>query len=297
MPTRKSAAVAKNSQNTTKNTKKVSSSKVEEPVKTKTTRKAASKPAAKSVIKATKPVSKPVSQSVAKATKPVSKPVAKAKPAAKTKAATKAKPAAKTKAPKEKVAIIQDVNEETGEVIEEPVVEKNEEPEKAPVKKQRRQPTKETILADLDELIKMINDEITVRRESTGKTNASGIKYLRTLNKRATTIKSDCSRVMKQKQRVKRTGNNNSGFNKPVYISEEMSEFTGWDPEMMRSRVDVTRYICNYIKENELQNPNDRREIIPDDTLSTLLKYDKKTAKDPLKYGNMQKYLKHHFKN
>ena len=193
---------------------------------------------------------------------------------------------------------IQDVDEVTGEVVEEQVsdVEKKEEVEKKPVqRKQRRQPTKETILADLENLSKMLNDEINARRESPDK-NVNGVKYLRAVNKKVTTLKSDCNRVMKQKQRTKRQNNNNSGFLKPVAISDAMAGFTGWNPDDLRSRVDVTKYICSYIKQHNLQNPDDRREIRPDAKLAKLLNYDAKTAKDPLKYWSMQTYLKHHFK-
>src|SRR5690606_19579916 len=55
-----------------------------------------------------------------------------------------------------------------------------------------------------------------------------------------TTIKKDLSPNMK------------SGFAKPLPISNELSEFTGWDVNEMKSRNDITRYICDYIKNNNL---------------------------------------------
>ena len=73
-----------------------------------------------------------------------------------------------------------------------------------------------------------------------------------------------------------------------------MAQFTGWNQKDLKSRVDVTKYICNYIKDNDLQNPSDRRQILADSKLSKLLKYDSKTS-DPLTYYKIQTYMKPHF--
>ena len=101
---------------------------------------------------------------------------------------------------------------------------------------------------------------------------------------------------MKQKHvKIKRVneGNiTNSGFLKPISISKEMCNFAGWGSDELHSRVDVTKLVCNYIKENNLQNPADRRQITPDAKLKKLLNY--KTS-EPLKYYTLQTYLKQHF--
>ena len=84
------------------------------------------------------------------------------------------------------------------------------------------------------------------------------------------------------------------GFLKPVLISSDMAKFTGWDPKTPTTRVQITRQLCQYIKDKNLQNPQDRREIIADDKLTKLLKYD--AEKDPpLTYYRMQSYMKGHF--
>ena len=162
----------------------------------------------------------------------------------------------------------------------------------APVKK-RRTPTRDSVLAELDELISFVDTEISSIRE--GNTKNKGIKFLRSINKRVKTIKNHAGRVMKQKTRTNRSGNQNSGFLKPVTISKEMAKFTGWNPSDLKSRVQVTKYICDYIKENQLQNPEDRREIRPDSKLRKLLKFDAKKASAPLRYYSLQTYLKPHF--
>ena len=80
---------------------------------------------------------------------------------------------------------------------------------------------------------------------------------------------------------------------KPVDISSEMRKFTGWDEEP-KSRVQVTKYICDYIKENDLQNPADRRQIRPNAQLKKILRL-KGEQKDPLTYYTLQKHIQHHF--
>ena len=179
-----------------------------------------------------------------------------------------------------------------------PVVEKEEvlSEEDATVEKYKRQnPTRESVMASFEEIIKSIETEIDSIREGDGKTK--GIKFLRTLNKRMKILRNQSARIIKQKKSGTRktTTSNNSGFLKPVKISKEMAKFTGWNETELKSRVDVTKYLCNYIKENNLQNPQDKRQINVDAKLSKLLKYDTKKETEPLTYYALQKHLKSHF--
>lgn len=83
----------------------------------------------------------------------------------------------------------------------------------------------------------------------------------------------------------------NSGLQKPVMISEEMCKFCKWPLDEKHSRVDVTKAICDYIKEKDLQNPENRREIMVDKTLKRLLKY----KDDKITYPHIQKHINSHF--
>ena len=161
-------------------------------------------------------------------------------------------------------------------------------------KKNRMIPTKESIVTGFEELITVIDDEIERLRESQQK--SKGIKFLRSLGKKVKTLRGHAVRVMKQKQKTNRKNNTNSGFLKPVKISKEMASFTGWNPEILKSRVDVTKALCAYIKDNNLQNPEDRRQILADKKLTKLLEYNKDTDK-PLTYYRIQTYMKKHFSN
>lgn len=157
----------------------------------------------------------------------------------------------------------------------------------------RRGPNRESIFESFGSLIELIDLEIARLRESP--TKSKGIKFLRSINKRVKTLHSHSGRVMKQRKPSTRNHNLNSGFLKPVKVSTEMCKFTGWDQAELRSRVDVTKYICKYISDNDLQNPADKRQIVADSKLSGLLGYDASKVEEPLTYYRLQTYLKHHF--
>lgn len=85
-----------------------------------------------------------------------------------------------------------------------------------------------------------------------------------------------------------------SGIAKPSKISPELAGFLKVDPTAELARTDVIRQIAGYIKTNNLENPSNRREIIPDKDLSSLLGIEK-GHKDKITYFNLQRYMKPHF--
>lgn len=157
----------------------------------------------------------------------------------------------------------------------------------------RRTVTRESLEADFVALQKRIEEEIEKLRGSNEK--VKGVKFLRSVNKSIKLLKSDSSRVMKIRPKTNRPRSTTSGFMKPVRISPQMSTFTGWAPNDLYSRVDVTKFICKYIKDNKLQNTGDRRQIVCDEKLRGLLNYDASTAKEPLTYFRLQQYIQPHF--
>ena len=58
------------------------------------------------------------------------------------------------------------------------------------------------------------------------------------------------------------------------------------------ARTEVTKLITQYIKEFGLQNPSNKRHILPDEKLKAILNV---TDADEVTYFNLQKYMKHHF--
>ena len=160
-------------------------------------------------------------------------------------------------------------------------------------KKTRVVITKDNVIEGFTDLLSILDKEIVNIRENQPK--SKGIKFLRSFGKKIKVLQNQAVRVMKQKHKSNRKNNTNSGFLKPVKISKDMAKFTGWNDSELKSRVDVTKYICNYIKENNLQNPEDRRQIVADKKLAKLLDYSE--TDKPLTYYRIQTYMKKHFIN
>ncbi len=168
--------------------------------------------------------------------------------------------------------------------------------------KQRRVVTKESVQESFDSLLSEVQSTIDLLTgEGKDKAKVNTLRFARSVARQVKALRSDFNRVAKVKTRTASTRPANSGFMKPVAVSTALAKFTGWDASQVRSRVDVTKYICQYVKDNNLQDPNDRRNIIPDSKLAKLLDYDAKKEKDaegnsiPLTYYYMQRKLKAHF--
>jgi chromatin remodeling complex protein RSC6 len=159
--------------------------------------------------------------------------------------------------------------------------------------RKRREVTRESVDTDFEDLEEKLASEIETLRDS--KEKVKGIKFLRSINKVIKTLHKDYTRVLKLKKKRNSANPTTSGFNKPVTIRQGLADFTGWDVNQKYSRIDVTRFLCNYIKEKDLQNPKDRRQILPDEKLCKVLNFDPKTAKDPLTYFRLQVYIQNSF--
>lgn len=82
-----------------------------------------------------------------------------------------------------------------------------------------------------------------------------------------------------------------SGFAVPTTVSEKLSDFMGLTEGQQIARTEVTKYIINYIKTNNLQNPNNNQSILPDTKLKSL--FDNDT--EEITYFNIQKHMNKHF--
>lgn len=115
----------------------------------------------------------------------------------------------------------------------------------------------------------------------------------------------EASKKSKRKQSRDGVTRKASGFASPVTVSDEMYAFLapfGVEHGTPIARTDVTRYITGYIRDNDLQNPAYRREIVPNATLKKLLgpAEELKDPADPSSkkvytYLRLQKYLSKHF--
>jgi chromatin remodeling complex protein RSC6 len=177
------------------------------------------------------------------------------------------------------------------EIIEEEIIE--EEVEEGTSVKKSRAVTKETVEASFDSLLADIAAEVAALRPDVGKKKSGpGIRFLGQITTRLTKLKSQSLKIARGKKKAA-PSNPNSGFKKKVPVSEKFQKFAGWSGDELHSRIDATKFICDYIKENNLQNPDDKRRIIPDDKLRKILACDKEVT--DFRYCDIQTYMKNHY--
>ena len=83
-----------------------------------------------------------------------------------------------------------------------------------------------------------------------------------------------------------------SGFAKPALISDELCSFLGCATGTEMARTEVTKHLTQYIKNQGLQDQDNKRRILVDQKLGKLLGV---TDSDEVTYFNLQKYMKVHF--
>ena len=83
-----------------------------------------------------------------------------------------------------------------------------------------------------------------------------------------------------------------TGFAQPGPISKDLANFLDIDPDREIARTEVTKLITAYIKKHDLQNPEDRRQIICDDKLMALLNVG---PSDDVNFFNLQTLMKPHY--
>lgn len=149
-------------------------------------------------------------------------------------------------------------------------------------KRLRRQVTKESFHQDFEALYQFLETEWFDKKP---------------LFKQFKQLRSDAYKLLKiRNQSDTKTGrgeNNNSGFMKPVLISDDLAQFIGHDRNQPITRVMITKKICQHIKQQDLQNPNDRREILPDEALRSLFNITD-VDEEPLTYYGIQKRIQRH---
>ena len=175
------------------------------------------------------------------------------------------KPAAKGK----KAEKVQPVVEEVKAVVETTDTTSTESTEK---------PLGDTLINDITDKISSVQLELKSIQQT-----------LKLLVKEYDRQKKVIAKVQKKRDNAKKSP---SGFAKPCKISDELCKFVDIPLGSEKSRTDITRYINAYVKEKNLNNPENRREFFPDDKLRAILnvKQDEKVT-----YFILQRLIAHHF--
>lgn len=127
---------------------------------------------------------------------------------------------------------------------------------------------------------------------------------LRALKKEVMTLEKEKDKLSKSKKKKRESSGDKkpSGFAVPQPISDELAEFLGLEKGVNIARTEVTKHLTTYIKENDLKDPENKRNIVLTSDAGKKLKAILSPLVDPdtnepvqLSYFNLQRYIKHHF--
>ena len=98
---------------------------------------------------------------------------------------------------------------------------------------------------------------------------------------------------MKKITKNKNKGNRKpSGFAKPMPVTEELCSFMNKEKGTELPRTEVTQYLIKYIKQNKLEDVENKKKIMPDNSLKKLLGV---TDSDEVTYFSLQSMMNKHF--
>lgn len=138
-----------------------------------------------------------------------------------------------------------------------------------------------------DEFVTIVNSIALIKTNLTDLQNS-----LRNLEKKAN---KKFKNYIKQNKKLKNRGNKQpSGFAKPTKISNELCNFLNKPDGTEMARTEVTQQLIKYIKEQNLQNNENKKIIQPDEKLTALLDINSKDTE--LTYFNLQSFMNKHFK-
>ena len=164
------------------------------------------------------------------------------------------------------------------EVKKEPVVVKEENVDKTSDTVVEEKLLGDTLITELTDKISSVQLEMKSIQQT-----------LKLLTKEYEKQKKVIAKVQRKRENAKKSP---SGFAKPCKISNELCKFVGIPEGSERSRTDITRFINAYVKEKNLNNPENRREFFPDEKLRAILNV---TDKEKVTYFILQRLIAHHF--
>lgn len=216
---------------------------------------------------------------------------------AKDKSKTKSKGSKKEKKSK-KSKTKESKTKDTKKVVEEtpaPVVEETKTVEEtpAPVVEETKvveevvKTVEKPVTPTLDEKFKSIIDTLVERINADRKLLSQVRDLQKEVNKERKALLKSSRKKTKDPNKVHKP----SGFAKPTQITPELCKFLGVDEGTLMARTDVTKAITKYIKDNNLQNPEFKKQILPDKKLKKLLN----SKDEEVTYFNLQRFMKVHY--
>ena len=150
-----------------------------------------------------------------------------------------------------------------------------------------------------EEVVNVEEDQLTMRMRVMNESVETLTKTLKVLATELKLVQKEVGK-MKPKKRVKKevdpdAPRRENALEKPVVITEELCDFLGLTRGDLYSRQTVTKTINKYVKDHDLQNPENRRFILLDSEAGQKLKTLLRDPDQPLTFFNIQRYLKPHY--
>jgi chromatin remodeling complex protein RSC6 len=139
-----------------------------------------------------------------------------------------------------------------------------------------------------EESFEDVLNRIAERNTEILKLQKANIRDTKTISK----VHNKSIRYAKKNRRNKNSSNRKlvkSGFNKPTPVPEEIAKLFDIEEGTLLARTVVTKMVYQYIRDNELQNPENKREIRPDHKIRKLFQL---TKSDKLSFENFQTHMK-----
>ena len=140
-------------------------------------------------------------------------------------------------------------------------------------------------------IINELTEDINTIKDACSKLSYKLKSLEENLNNEKNKKKEKAEKAEKEEKKTKRA-RKPSGFAKEGKISEDLCAFMGIVEGSLVARTEVTKFVIEYIKNNNLQDLENKKKINPDNKLKTLLSIG---DKDELTYFNIQKKMNSHF--
>ncbi len=127
---------------------------------------------------------------------------------------------------------------------------------------------------DVQNVMKTLHSNLKVLEKEVAKDRKESLKHMSKKSKKGGNAKKQLS-----------------GFAKASPISNCLADFLGLGHDAQIARTEVTSKVIAYVKANNLQNPQDKKQIVPDEKLGSVLQ----SGTDKVTFFNLQTYLKKHF--
>ena len=154
--------------------------------------------------------------------------------------------------------------------------------------------------SDLSSTCKDIFESLVAQNENLLQTQKLMLSTVKKVAKTYSKYKKDYDKnlareLRKAKKDPNRKKREPSGFAVPTDISSDLCDFLNVPHDTKMSRTDVTRKITKYIREKNLQVPENRRSFLPDKQLGGILGPLKEVDKEKgYTYFNLQRYITPH---